>query len=730
MTGANPGGGVRRAGRVWAKARAGLGLAAVAAVIAGGCGAIRHGASTHPAAQPAGRAAATVRPGRTTTVTIPGGVTVIVPPGSAPAGATVSASITGAPPAASDRKPLSTPVHLQLSTGELTGPATLSFPYNPVVVPAGVNPADAVGIATYDPAQKVWVDQPARVDTATHRIVATVGHFSWWEPWTWNWSSLGAEVSQDLLQAIGKRVGMPTCSGARPGYVLTVLTHAGASDPLRSCAGSSGGILQVNLADNRSYGMILHEPVPVGTATHATPTNVVQAAVDALINRHLPSGELYLPPLTDASVTVPNTKFTSADFTADPTVATVIPDLVNILVSMPLPDPTAIAGEIGVECGQLLTTTNKPLDAASLSADVAGATGCMLAALRAVSASGGLDGLSLAQLDHVSGILTVLHYANLAFLGVTLGASLGDYLLGTTLDGPLRSFKVWHSVGTAPGGWSDRHLVITPFSLGRVRTGMSLKEADRAAGLTLEEVGDGFAYPTPGPRAGMAILSVFANNAGPVGCVIAGGAPTAQVISTPEGFVLGESVAQLKQTYGAKLVYVPAPASGFQPVPGYVVSEDGGVLAFVLAGGRITGIVGGPAGTTPSLCGQTAIRSGKSTAPQGYGSQPPLLQIPRDQYSGRYPTVITFSGDSSNVVSKISWSSWTTSAAVGRGTWIYESCNPDCATGPVTPYPAKLLLTDAVNGIYHKITESTMGPHGFTLTLNYPFLSDLDLGAS
>ena len=48
-------------------------------------------------------------------------------------------------------------------------------------------------------------------------------------------------------------------------------------------------------------------------------------------------------------------------------------------------------------------------------------------------------------------------------------------------------------------------------------------------------------------------------------------------------------------------------------------------------------------------------------------------------YSGMKPTEIAYSGDATNVVTKIQWSSWTATGATGTGTSDLDSCQPNCA---------------------------------------------------
>ena len=89
-------------------------------------------------------------------------------------------------------------------------------------------------------------------------------------------------------------------------------------------------------------------------------------------------------------------------------------------------------------------------------------------------------------------------------------------------------------------------------------------------------------------------------------------------------------------------------------------------------------------------------------------------------WTGREPNTMGFSVDEGNIVTNLMWSSWTTTQAVGNGTWTYDDCVPDCAGGSTTPYPATIVLSDPVNGVFTYMTETTAGPHGLTSTYTYP----------
>ena len=57
---------------------------------------------------------------------------------------------------------------------------------------------------------------------------------------------------------------------------------------------------------------------------------------------------------------------------------------------------------------------------------------------------------------------------------------------------------------------------------------------------------------------------------------------------------------------------------------------------------------------------------------------------------------------------------------MGHGSWGYESCDPNCAQGSVTPYPTTISLSDPVSGRFTQVTETQSGPHGNTFNFTLP----------
>lgn len=147
-----------------------------------------------------------------------------------------------------------------------------------------------------------------------------------------------------------------------------------------------------------------------------------------------------------------------------------------------------------------------------------------------------------------------------------------------------------------PQRWMSGSLTITPTALGAVTVGMTIPQASAAAGQPLKSVGDGIFYPLGNASSGLSFMDVH----GKVNCVgAASSGSKGHTVATPQGFVLGGSLAQLKAVYRSQLRFVPASATAIVPRPGYVVSFPDGNLVFWVSGGIVQGI-GGGRGLMPS----------------------------------------------------------------------------------------------------------------------------------
>ena len=120
---------------------------------------------------------------------------------------------------------------------------------------------------------------------------------------------------------------------------------------------------------------------------------------------------------------------------------------------------------------------------------------------------------------------------------------------------------------------------------------------------------------------------------------------------------------------------------------------------------------GAPASTPPATPVSTPASTPAITGP----AQLPVLTV--GGYTGMKPTEIAYSGDATNVVTKITWSSWTATGASGQGTSDIDSCNPNCAQAPPSLVPTTVTLSAPVNGRFTKMTETR---NGFSSTYTYP----------
>jgi len=161
-----------------------------------------------------------------------------------------------------------------------------------------------------------------------------------------------------------------------------------------------------------------------------------------------------------------------------------------------------------------------------------------------------------------------------------------------------------------------------------------------------------------------------------------------------------------------------APIVGVAGVPGgdgyWLVGADGGVFSF--GGAAFHGSLGG----VPIAHPIGAIATDASGS--GYWLLP-ITHLPTatlGTWTGIGPRVMQFSGDAGNVVSGITWSTWSGSGASGVGTWGYDDCVPDCARGTVTDYPAAITLSLPSDGRFTRVTEYQSGPHGHTFVFALP----------
>lgn len=281
----------------------------VAVVVVASCSGSsgNHGAGSGPRSELSGSRSITIPEAGAARLALGGGAHLLIPAGAMTPGASVNASYRNPPRGGrGDQSPLARPVKLVSNpAGALHGDMTLEFP-----VPPRHRGDGGFGIATYDQIKKTWTPVPAVFDAARYMVVAQIQHFSWWDPFSWDWVSIGARVNQRVGEVVGKRSSAATCSRGQPvpAWVSTLVGVT--NDPaiaLRDCAEGDGDVLAVEISNNRPYSMYLHYGSPVKWGWHEAGDSEQDRARNALGDRFAGPDDLYIPPLGRASIGISKT---------------------------------------------------------------------------------------------------------------------------------------------------------------------------------------------------------------------------------------------------------------------------------------------------------------------------------------------------------------------------------------------------------------------------------------
>ncbi|MEV6278455.1 hypothetical protein [Nocardia sp. NPDC051832] len=74
------------------------------------------------------------------------------------------------------------------------------------------------------------------------------------------------------------------------------------------------------------------------------------------------------------------------------------------------------------------------------------------------------------------------------------------------------------------------------------------------------------------------------------------------------------------------------------------------------------------------------------------------------------PAAIVLScADSNMIIDRITWDSWTDTAASGRGMESRSVCHPDCASAPRQSFPVAVELTMPRDGVFTTLTKTPDG---------------------
>jgi len=383
-------------------------------------------------------------------------------------------------------QPLAEPVHLHLAGGDLTTGATLEFP-----IPAGT-PRDAatVGVATYDTTTGTWRPVPSTVDRTRGVVRAFTTHFSWWQPWSWDWAELFADANQAVGRIVGKRAGPAECERSRshPGWVADVIgvTNEDAR-PIRSCVQREGDVLDIQLVNNRPYGQVLTYGSAVKWGWHAEANSLVGAAANAVMDVVVGPGALYLPPKGRASIGIlPVSSGRKVDFHIGPTAGSLTADIITSFA----PDLVGKAGEqlghaLVAQCGAYLASAEKIDTSVSMDtirADIVAAIPCIKAAFIQLVRKGVLDAVRVqrlaATLDKLKSAKAVATKVSWVLKGYEWEWNAGDLFLDQYLAIPGLGWGIAVRAGngaTGPAGID----VIAPGRLGPLTVGMSAQDGQR-----------------------------------------------------------------------------------------------------------------------------------------------------------------------------------------------------------------------------------------------------------
>lgn len=188
---------------------------------------------------------------------LPDGTSVWIPPGgvSQDTRLVLSRARSGAPDTADGLAAAGSPVWVELEAGQLSDVAVLRLP----TAPPQDWPADLTfdpWLASYDETTGEWIPHTGLYDPQTGLMVAQVEHFSWWNPFSWDYGAIRDSFVQSLADAAGAPSGIPPeCSTSPPADQVT-LTREG--EPVTdSCLDLDGERVILRLRGVKNYPLLV-----------------------------------------------------------------------------------------------------------------------------------------------------------------------------------------------------------------------------------------------------------------------------------------------------------------------------------------------------------------------------------------------------------------------------------------------------------------------------------------
>lgn len=131
----------------------------------------------------------------------------------------------------------------------------------------------------------------------------------------------------------------------------------------------------------------------------------------------------------------------------------------------------------------------------------------------------------------------------------------------------------------------------------------------------------------------------------------------------------------------------------------------------LLIAGVLIAACGGPSGSTPTgPVSQASVSAPGSLSPSAPTATATPVRVYVCETAYKPSRVLVACGDGNARVVGLRWSVWTSTHAVGSGTWQQNDCQPDCARGRFHDFPVRLDLDHPMRGqgtvIFGDVTAS------------------------
>jgi serine/threonine protein kinase len=226
---------------------------------------------------------------------------------------------------------------------------------------------------------------------------------------------------------------------------------------------------------------------------------------------------------------------------------------------------------------------------------------------------------------------------------------------------------------------------------------------------------------TPGPDTpsrGASSRAVPPRDTPPPGWSAQQDAPRRPGLRRPALVTLVLAVAILLGAAGAALAFaLGGHSSSSTPGAAGSHSPTAPATSAVTSSSAVTGSSAAASSPVVSTSASASTSPTQATSSATVSSSAALPVLVVGSYSGMKPTEIAYSGDSTNVVTGIAWSSWTATSATGIGTSDIDNCVPSCAAASPNPVTTTVTLSNPVDGHFTQMTETR---NGSTTSYAYP----------